>query len=164
MDPHAPTLTHVAALPFQYPVTHFRTYDGDTIMDCLLDKGHRQSSTLNVRLSNIDTPELRGKSDLHEEAGRAATAVARRWLSDAREASPYNLRMVSMEADARYGRIEGDFIGADMPSESLCGYLLRHKLALPSDRGGRPVWTDAQLRLVIHNANQMLQAPHPRRK
>ena len=59
---------------FFYPVISCRVYDGDTIMDIVLDLGFNLRLTITGRLYGINTPEVRG----HD---RVAGVAARDYLA-----------------------------------------------------------------------------------
>ena len=45
---------------WRFPVLSWRVYDGDTIMDMVVDLGFGINFTINGRLLNINAPEVRG--------------------------------------------------------------------------------------------------------
>lgn len=59
-----------------------RVVDGDTVY-LTVDLGMRVLTTVSIRLSGVDTPEINRGDDAEREAGRAARDQVAAWLSEA---------------------------------------------------------------------------------
>ena len=63
-----------------FPLTSCRVYDGDTLMDMVLDLGFGVSFKTTGRLSGINAPEVRGKM-------KADGIISRDWLKQSIESA-----------------------------------------------------------------------------
>ena len=131
--------------PYVYNCKLVRVIDGDTaVVD--IDLGFNMwYNKVHVRIVGVDTPEVRGKSDLHEQAGDIVTDIAENWLK-----SCSNLKIKSHSVGTYRGRIIGDFINDK--KEHLSEYLLTNKYAKEyKDR--REEWLEKELQLIIDSVN-----------
>lgn len=65
--------------PYQYAAEAVRVIDGDTI-DVILDFGFSLKQKLRLRLSGVDTPELRSKDEQERERAQAAKEFVRTFV------------------------------------------------------------------------------------
>ena len=115
-------------------------YDGDTLT-MLDDLGHGVSFKSKVRLSGINTPELRGGTSLTKQAAKLVRDYVREWCGE--EA----LTSVSYKDDLdKYGRwlirlYKGDVM--------LNDHLLKMGFAQPYDGGAKIPWSASQINNII---------------
>jgi len=113
-------------------VTYIRAYDGDTITFKIPNVHPLLGEKAGVRVSGIDTPEIRGKTDCEKEAAKKARGLVRGWMSEA--------TMIELNKCIRgkYFRIVCDveFDGRDVADE-----LIKLDLAYRYD-GGTKTETD----------------------
>lgn len=90
-------------------------------------------SRQNVRLADVDTPEIRGGSDNTKELARKARDKVSEWF-DHRLGSGVVFKSIER---GKYGRLVGDFFvpGSQMPS--LSQYLINERLGVPYGGGDR---------------------------
>ena len=136
-----------------------RIYDGDSIT-VTIDLGfHAAIRERSMRIMGVDTPELRGESDLHEEAGRAVRDLLRTTVLPT-----HKLIVESKELD-KYGRILGNlYISTEMmvagQEFGLREYLIAMGLAVPYDGGTKHKWSEDELKIVIANCER-IQEDYP---
>jgi len=150
---------------FNYPVTEIvKVVDGDTVR-VMLDRGFRDYKKIDVRIANVDTPEVRTRRLLEKEAGKCVTEVVVRWLEAIERDREAELHCVSLAVGKYAGRMIGDLyttvIGGVSVQKWLSGYLRDTKLALPYDGGTKDVWTDSQLNAVIRKHAEVMDAGLP---
>ena len=114
-----------------YEVAELSNYDGDSFRLDLVkrwDFGFKihveQKFHLPVRISGIDTPELRDKRPAWKAAAYLARDEAWSWV---RTGAP--CKFISMDKPDKYGRGLGDI--EDVTGKRLSEYLLDSKLAVP---------------------------------
>ena len=122
-----------------FPATYIDNYDGDTIT-LLLDQGFRTQRAESVRLNGVDTPELRGGTDLTKRLGYIARDHVRTLCEEAT-----SLVFISHRWSGKYGRPIGDLLIND--DFLLSQALIDAHLGVPYDGGSR-----AHLR-AAHEAN-----------
>lgn len=115
--------------PFVPPVTSgkvIKVYDGDTItIASKLPIANSPVYRFSVRLSGIDSAEMKGKTFAEkEEAIKARDALRALILG-----KTVTLRNVSTE---KYGRVLATVYLGDV---NICDWMLQHKYALPYDGG-----------------------------
>lgn len=124
---------------FEYPCKIKRIYDGDTLT-CDIDLGFNiWIYNRSVRLSRIDTPEIRTQNLLEKKAAYKVRDYIREILLDKQ------VVLRSRELD-KYGRILGDII---FNGVSISEHLLDHKLAKVYLGGKKLKWTDQELNLIV---------------
>ena len=106
----------------RYPCTVVKNYDGDTLT-VILDMGFLISHKVQLRLSAIDTPELRGGTILTRAFGRYIRDV----VAERVERAESVVFVCEAERD-KYGRALGDLIVDDL---SLQHWLVDQELAVP---------------------------------
>ena len=111
-------------------------HDGDTCR-LLLDLGFRIKFVVDVRIHNIDTPELFGVS---KAAGLVAKAALEKWLA----ARTGRLRFLSEGFDKYGGRWVGG-IYEMTTKEGAAEYLVERKLAHLYDGNKKTPWTAEEL-------------------
>jgi len=118
-----------------------RVHDGDTCT-LLIDLGFDLQRKVDVRISGIDTPEMRG-------ASIAAAAIARdcasAWLAGA---LLKGLVLESLELD-KYGRVLGALRCTANSSVSLANFLCEKGLAKLYDGGAKSPFTAAQCAAIV---------------
>jgi len=117
------------AIPFIPPVTQgkvIKVYDGDTItIASRLPIINSPMYRFSVRLTGIDSAEIKGKTFAEKEAA----VKARDALRDLIFGKVVTLRNVSTE---KYGRILATVYLGDV---NICEWMLEHKYAVPYDGG-----------------------------
>ena len=111
-----------------FPVKLEDNYDGDTFK-LAIDIGFALRHYAPVRLHGVDTPELRGGTDLTKAAAKLARDEAFRIINEADE-----VLFRSVVWSGKYGRPIGDII---CDGEDLGTWLVQNMLALPYDGGSR---------------------------
>lgn len=99
---------------FAFPAEVLEVVDGDTI-DVVVDRAFGETTTIRVRLADINAPEERGPKAVPE--GNAATVFVEQWLARRRGAlvlytdkgHPSTIGI----GDGRFGRWLGDFKAGD---------------------------------------------------
>ena len=115
-------------MDWHFPVKVVENYDGDTFkIEIDLGFGMRYFTT--VRLDGVDTPELRGGTELTKAAAKFARDEAARLI---REAHTVNFKSTAWMG--KYNRPIGDF---EIDGESLVKYLIDHRLGVPYTGGSR---------------------------
>ena len=104
---------------YKFKILEFDNYDGDSF-DLTLDLGFDLVYHTKVRIEGVDTPELRGGTELSKAAGYLAKDEAREfinrlWLKGEAYFSSETYR-------GKYGRPLGDIVGKD--GTSLRKYLI----------------------------------------
>lgn len=122
--------------PFIVPLTSgyvIKVYDGDTITICnrLPISGCDDIFRFSVRLANIDTPEIKGKTP--EE--KKAAIIARDALKDKIYNKHVRLENVATE---KYGRILATIYLGD---ENINVWMVKNRYAVPYDGGKKELFT-----------------------
>jgi micrococcal nuclease len=107
--------------PYVRAVRVTRIVDGDTI-DVEVDLGFRVSTKVRVRLSGVDTPEVRGPE---RPEGLKSSDFVRRWVGESTEWSTedFPLRMRSTKT-GKFGRWLADIWSPRDPGVTLNQVLL----------------------------------------
>ena len=111
-----------------FPVEVESNYDGDTLR-CCFDLGFGMRYWNSIRLASVDTPELRGGTDLTKAAGRLARDRVRELVEVANE-----IVFHSTVWAGKYGRPVGELY---IDGASLSQYLIDNRLGVPYDGGAR---------------------------
>lgn len=83
---------------YEYKATYIRNYDGDTVT-FLVDLGFKVNMTLNVRLADINTPEIRNNDMTEKERAIKAKEFVHDALSEAKD-----IIIKSGKISGKYGR------------------------------------------------------------
>ena len=116
-----------------------RCYDGDTIT--IVSDPYGKACRFTVRISGLDTPELRGRSSLEQSAGEIVRDELRKMISN-------KYVRIKTHGNDKYGRLLVD-IWLDNDSESINKWLLDNKYALPYDGGKKSVFQNEFLMAII---------------
>lgn len=158
----------VEAMEESYPITEVTVHDGDTVhcrarmhkiiavpvematsilgIRVELEKAEivlHGSVPLAVRISGVDTPEIRGSQ---KAAGLVVKDLVARWFARYR-----NAELVFTCRDKYAGRTVGDF-RVPGTNHTLSHYLLSHGLAKPYSGGRKQKWTRAELQAIMEKA------------
>lgn len=106
-------------------------YDGDTIMVNVLNWPDIIGKRISVRLSDIDTPELRDNRPAVKALAQKAKMFT---VEKLRQAKHIELRNIKRD---KYFRIDADVY---VDQQNLSQLLLREKLAQKYDGGTKPKW------------------------
>ena len=112
---------------YNFPILDFDNYDGDSF-DLKLDLGFNLFLFRQCRLHGVDTPELRGGTDLSKAAGRLARDEARAWVQAAVENG--GAVFSSRAYTGKYGRPLGDVVRV-RDGVSLVETLIERRLGVP---------------------------------
>ena len=110
---------------YRFKILEFDNYDGDSF-DLTLDLGFDLIYHTKVRIEGVDTPELRGGTEMSKKAGYLAKEKATEFvmkLMDEEEAY-----FLSETYRGKYGRPLGDII--DDHGRSLRDYLIGNNLGV----------------------------------
>lgn len=121
-------------VPFICPVQSgvvIKVYDGDTITIASKIKSESKTFRFSVRLSGIDSPEIRGKS---EEERRVAQA-AKQALSDQILNKYITMKNIKNE---KYGRVLADVYINDL---HLNQWMIDNNYAVPYNGGKKQHWS-----------------------
>ncbi len=113
---------------WRFPCRLISNYDGDTF-DLAIDLGFEIQTRHSIRLSGVDTPELRGGTDESKAAARLARDVANAFVNSGEE-----VIFVSEQWAGKYGRPLGDIV---VDGLSLRDHLLDQRLGVPYSGGSR---------------------------
>ena len=111
-----------------FPVEVESNYDGDTLR-CSFDLGFGMIYWNSIRLASVDTPELRGGTDLTKAAGRLARDRVRELVEAADE-----IIFHSTVWAGKYGRPVGELY---LDGVCLSEYLVACRLGVPYGGGAR---------------------------
>ena len=89
---------------WKFPCTMRKNYDGDSIT-VVADLGFHTMRVVNLRLENVDTPEINQGSDLTKAAARFVRDEVRNFIDGAED-----LVLVSGGVEGVYGRAVGDIL------------------------------------------------------
>lgn len=101
-------------------VKYIKNYDGDTITFNIPGLHPLISKNISVRLSGVDTPEIKTKKKCEKEKGRIAKALVKNLLKRSKRVDLENIKR------GKYFRIVADVIVDGKP---LTSYLLKNNLA-----------------------------------
>ena len=107
-------------------------YDGDTVT-VELDLGFYTYMKHSVRLSGVDTPELRGGTSETKALAKEAKKAVANWLEFHGQ---YGITFHCQKFSGKYGRPIGDFI-SDVDGFSLRTMLIENRYGVPYDGGSR---------------------------
>ena len=111
-----------------FPVEVESNYDGDTLR-CCFDLGFGLRYWNSIRLASVDTPEIRGGTELTKAAGRLARDTVRQLVADADE-----IIFHSTVWAGKYGRPVGELY---LDGQCLSDILIEHYLGVPYSGGAR---------------------------
>ena len=111
----------------EFRILGFENYDGDSF-NLTLDLGFDLVHHVSARIEGIDTPELRGGTELSKAAGRLARDTARRFVRDALNTG--GAVFLSTSYRGKYGRPLGD-IQRGRDGKLLSAMLFDMRLAVP---------------------------------
>jgi endonuclease YncB( thermonuclease family) len=120
-------LTTVISYGRTYKLTNVSVYDGDTVYADIQLGFKLQLTHVKIRLSGIDTPEIRTKNDIEKKAG----LLVRDYVADIIKNHKNNLLLVTDDNQERdkYGRVLGS-VYYDF-AKSITSLLIENKLAIP---------------------------------
>ena len=113
-------------MDYRFKILEFSNYDGDSF-DLTMDLGFDIVTHKKCRINGVDTPELRGGTDLEKAAGRLARDEARAWCMQAMGKD--KIYFVSEGYKGKFGRPLGDI--QDAEGNSMRQYLLDKHLGVP---------------------------------
>ena len=111
-----------------FPVQVESNYDGDTLR-CCFDLGFGMRYWNSIRLASVDTPELRGGTDLTKAAARLARDRVRELVEDAEEVVFHSTVWAG-----KYGRPVGELY---LDGANLSAKLIEERLGVPYGGGTR---------------------------
>jgi len=122
-----------------------RCYDGDTIT--IVSNPYGEVCRFTVRISGLDTPELRGGASLEQSAAEIVRDELMKMILN-------KYVRIKVQGNDKYGRLLAD-IWLDEDSDSINKWLLDNKYAIPYDGGKRSVFQNEFLMAIIRrNYNQ----------
>ena len=129
---------------FLFKIIEFENYDGDTFT-LRLDVGFSMNWLGAVRISGVDTPEMRGGTDLSKAAGRLAKEVAAQFVDKGMAGRGAYFLSEALQKKSmkfgKYGRPLGDiyrYAGDTGDTvEKLTVHLVRKRLAVPYYGGAK---------------------------
>lgn len=110
-------------------VEYVRNYDADTITFNVPGVHPIIGNKINVRVSGIDTPEVRTKNSCEKDKARNAKKLVANLLKNAKR-----IDLVNVKRD-KYFRINADVV---IDGKALSHYLLKNGLAYAYDGGTKP--------------------------
>ena len=111
---------------YKFKILDFSNYDGDSF-DVTLDLGFDLIYHSKVRIQGVDTPELRGGTDVSKAAGNLAKVLATDFVCEAMNVG--KAFFVSETYRGKFGRPLGDIV--DSGGNSLREYLIANRLGVP---------------------------------
>ena len=108
-------------------------YDGDTFTAAIDTYPAIVGDRINIRVSGIDTPEMRGKSATEKVLARKAKAEAKKILTTGKVVELRNIRR------DKYFRILAEVY---VDGKSLAKYLINKGLAVPYEGGTKINWAN----------------------
>ena len=111
-----------------FPVEVESNYDGDTLR-CCFDLGFGMRYWNSIRLASVDTPEIRGGTELTKAAGRLARDRVRELVAAADE-----IIFHSTVWAGKYGRPVGELY---LNGVNLSDILISERLGVPYGGGAR---------------------------
>ena len=120
---------------FATPVVVKYIVDGDTFVGDVVLKGGASVKSVNIRLRNVDTPEIHGQCD-------AEITLANRAKQRLSELIPKNstIEIKNIKNDKYDGRIDADVF--DSRGRDVAAILVREKLGRAYSGGKRLSWCD----------------------
>lgn len=132
---------------FKYPITEYTVIDGDTIR-CMLDMGFGIYKRVDVRITDINTPEVRGSEKV---AGIPVAEVLKIWLS---RYDIEDMEVLSIERGKYAGRIIGDLLVKNVFGETVSSFLRSAGLA---QAYGSPKFTEHELIDIKEYAEKLIE-------
>ncbi|WP_420585809.1 hypothetical protein [Ruegeria sp.] len=114
-------------MEYRFKILDFHNYDGDSF-DLTLDLGFDLIAHRKCRLHGVDTPELRGGTDLSKRAGLLARDAAGVFVQQALEAGA--AYFLSQKYTGKFGRPLGDIFN-EQSGARLVSYLISKNLGVP---------------------------------
>ena len=111
---------------YQFKILEFSNYDGDSF-DLTLDLGFNLITHKKCRINGVDTPELRGGTDIQKKAGNLAKNVAHDWARSAMEGG--GAYFASEGYKGKFGRPLGDIVNG--AGDSMRDFLIRNHYGVP---------------------------------
>ena len=108
-----------------------RVIDGDTLSLKVFFWIKEQSVKVNVRIRNIDTPEVRTKCRPEKAHGRRAQAFLK-------SVAGKQVYLFNVSDEDKFGRVSADIFTSDW--ENIATLLIKRGLARRYDGGKRPSW------------------------
>ena len=128
-----------------FPARISRVIDGDTVEVVFLHGGIVPMK-IGIRISGVDTPELRGKTDLEKQAARYVKTKVEELLSDKAKSIH-----VTFEKWDKYGnRIVGDILFDG--TGRLSDYLLLNAYAQIYNGKAKCKWSEASLQDIMDDS------------
>ena len=118
----------VMAHEWRFPCKFLRNYDGDTLT-VEMDLGFTIKRTDSIRLSGVDTPELRGGTKLTKQYARYVRDRVEEFVNSGKD-----VIFICEDWSGKYGRPLGDI---EVDGQSLRNRLLRLGLGVKYDGGNR---------------------------
>jgi len=135
-------------------ILSYEVVDGDTIK-ATLDLGYECYKTVTIRLTGVDTPELKSNNPLEREAALLSKAVLDKLL-EINWGGQIELESASLDV---YGRPLGTIYMHSMHLD-LARTMQTIKAARRySGNNARDPWTDDKLNILIEACNKFLQDP-----
>ncbi len=122
----SPTLSFAKSYGDIQGAVYVRNYDGDTITFNLLGLHPIIGDKISIRVSGIDTPEIRGKCEKEKYDAQQAREMIADILKDAESITLRNI------GRGKYFRIVADVF---VDGESLANELIEAGMAVPYDGG-----------------------------
>jgi len=142
------------------PIINYKVYDGDTVKALVaLPFYFRWQGS--IRITAVDTPEIRHRDSWVKAAGQEVTKVVMKWMDE--QSSKFDLIFNSTEKPKFSGRAIGD-IFCHGTGLSLSQYLLQYSVeAMGSggicklyNGGKRQLWTYGECRDCIITCQKLL--------
>ena len=111
---------------FKFKILELDNYDGDSF-DLTLDLGFELVYHTKVRIEGVDTPELRGGTELSKAAGYLAKREAKEFVQRLIEAGGAYFKSETYRG--KFGRPLGDIIN-ESDTNSLRKYLIENNLGV----------------------------------
>jgi endonuclease YncB( thermonuclease family) len=128
-----------------FPVCDYRVLDGDTV-EVDLDLNFGLTKQIHIRLTGIDTPELRNAAQA--AAGKVAKAAIYAWLTPLFQAG--RLMCEPLEEDKYGSRWIGDFFDLNHPTSTRASqWMLSAGYAKVYTGGTKTAWTESELSLIV---------------
>lgn len=134
---------------FRFSIVEHRIIDGDTI-ECVFDLGFNIFCEKDVRLINIDTPEIRTKDLNHKKAGIYAKQFVSDWMNE--DGKKIFISKI-WNPVGKYGeRVIGDILNSKT-NATICLDLISSGLAKTAIDGIIEKWTEKEINNILDNYN-----------
>lgn len=126
-------------------VSYVRNYDADTITFNIPNVHPLIGQKINVRVSGVDTPEVKTKNSCEKNKARDARRLVESMLKQAKR-----IDLIKVQRD-KYFRILADI---QIDGQSLSHYLLKNGLAYSYDGGRKKImdWCRSHREIASENA------------